>query len=451
MTYEEAKALILGDAGEVHLELDRLRNLLAELGNPEADGRYIHIAGTNGKGSIAAYLAGTLTEAGFRVGCYTSPVVYEYGEQYRINGEMITREAYTRLAARIGEAMERMREAHLAMPSPFERETALGLLWYKEQACDWVILECGMGGRTDATNVIPAPRLAVFASISMDHMDYLGRTVGEIAWVKAGIIKPGCVAVTALQDPRVMEVLQKECETAGVPLRVGTPGDAELVSAAFGGVQIRYKGQLLQSPLAGVCQVENMVTAYEALTVLREQGVPLTEEMIRCGMRKASWQGRFSAVCRKPLFIVDGAHNARAAQILRDSVELYFPDRRKIFIMGVFADKDYPEVISLTAPLASKIFAIATPDNARALPADQLAEAIRPVNPEVEACATVEEAVRRAFAEAGEEDVILFFGSLSNIGRITSLVSEMTGSENTNGRQTGRRNQRRKTCGTDMY
>ena len=423
MTYEEARNLMQGQLSGVHLGLDRLQNLLAELGNPEKEGQYIHIAGTNGKGSIAAYISGALEKAGFRVGCYTSPVVYEYGEQYRINGVMITHEAYAELAGEIGEALERMSRAGMDLPSAFERETALGLLWFRKQRCDWVVLECGMGGRTDATNCIPAARLAVFASISMDHMDYLGKTLADIARVKAGILKKGCVAVTALQAPEVMEVLREECECSGVPLRIGKTDEAELLSAELDGVRIRYAGQLLESPLAGVCQVENMVTAWEALHELQEQGVPVSDDSIRDGMKHAAWTGRFSALCRKPLFIVDGAHNARAAQILRDSVELYFPDRRKIFIMGVFADKEYEEVIRLTAPLASVIYAIETPGNARALPAEKLAEAVRPVNPHVEACSSVEEAVSRAFASAGDEDVILSFGSLSNIGLITDIVS----------------------------
>ncbi len=424
MTYEEARTLMKGRLTGVHLELDRMQNLLAELGHPEEGMQFIHIAGTNGKGSILAYIAGALIEAGFRVGTYTSPVVYEYGEQYRINNRMITHEEYTHLAEEIGAALQRMEEKGLVAPSNFELETTLGLLWYRRENCDWVVLECGMGGRTDATNAIPAPRLAVFASVSMDHMGYLGNTLGEIARVKAGIIKPGCTAVTAEQPPEVMEALRAEAEICQVPLRVGNTSEAELLFTGFEGVRIRYRGHVLESPLAGVCQVENMVAAWEALHELQEQGVPLTEEMIENGLRRADWQGRFSAICRNPLFIVDGAHNARAAKILRESIDLYFPDRRKIFIMGVFADKDYHEVIRLTAPAADRIYAIATPENERALPAEELAEAIRPFNPRVEACASPEEAVERALAAAGEDDVILSFGSLSNIGRITEYVRQ---------------------------
>ena len=462
MTYEEARIFMQGTLSGVHLGLDRLERLMEELGHPESEGEYIHIAGTNGKGSIAAYITGALMEAGYRVGTYTSPVVYEYGEQYRINDVMITHEDYTRLAGVICDAVGRMREAGQEAPSSFEMETALALLWFREQACDWVVLECGMGGRTDATNVITGKRLAVFASISMDHMQYLGGSLAEIARVKAGIIKPGCTAVTSEQAPEVMEVLREECALYSVPLRVGRQADAEWIpekktinrendgipaegTPAEGttgkgtpddgaeltgtkdilpGTRIRYHGHILSSPLTGICQMENMVTAYEALCVLREQGAGLTDEMICRGMQRADWTGRFSAICRSPLFIVDGAHNARAALILRDSIETYFPGRRKIFIMGVFADKDYREVIRLTAPLADRILAIETPDNERALPAEQLAEEIRAVNPHVSACASVAEAVDRAFEMAGKEDVIISFGSLSNIGLITSLVKE---------------------------
>ena len=428
MTYEEAITRIQKQFTGVHLGLDRLEKLLDELGNPERSGRYIHIAGTNGKGSIAAYITGALMEAGYRVGTYTSPVVYEYGEQFRVNNRMISHEDYIRLAETICDAISRMQEKGYEAPSAFERETALALLWYREQACDWIVLECGLGGRTDATNVIPSKCLAVFASISMDHMEYLGRTPADVARVKAGIIKPGCTAVTSEQDPAVMEVLREECEKQGVRLVTGRQSEAEWADTSeddkgsVPGSVIRYRGEILESPLAGVCQMQNMVTAWEALKVLQEQGVNLTDEDIRRGIKNADWKGRFSPVCLRPLFIVDGAHNARAAQIRRETLESYYPERRKIFIIGVFADKDYREVIRQTAPLADRIYTIETPDSDRALPAEELAREIRNSGWQAEACGSVEEAVEKAFEHAGDEDLILSFGSLSNIGLITELA-----------------------------
>ncbi len=429
MDYQEARAFIAGKISGVHLELDRIRALLDELGNPEKNLRFLHIAGTNGKGSIAAYLSAALTRAGFCTGVYTSPVVYTYGEQFRINGKMITGEQYTQLAEKMKNAVTRMERRGLVCPSNFELETVLAILFFAEQRCDYSILECGMGGRDDATNVIPAPVLAIFASISMDHTEFLGHTLPEIAAVKAGIIKKGCMAaVTSGQQKETSDVLRSVCDSLGVLLVNGHPEQAEILENTIDGVTFRYKGLLFHTPLAGSCQVENAVTAFEALKVLQKKVPELTDNKILEGISGAEWHGRFTRIAEHPDFLVDGAHNPRAAEILRKSVLECYPDRRRIFILGVFADKDYREVIRRTCDLADVLLCVETPDNERALPAEKLAVTAAEIFPgkPVFAEKSIPDAVRHALALAGPEDLILSFGSLSNIGEITGLMEHLT-------------------------
>ena len=429
MDYQEARAFIAGKISGVHLELDRIRALLDELGNPEKNLRFLHIAGTNGKGSIAAYLSAALTRAGFCTGVYTSPVVYTYGEQFRINGKMITGEQYTQMAEKMKNAVTRMERRGLVCPSNFELETVLAILFFAEQRCDYSILECGMGGRDDATNVIPAPVLAIFASISMDHTEFLGHTLPEIAAVKAGIIKKGCMAaVTSGQQKETSDVLRSVCDSLGVLLVNGHPEQAEILENTIDGVTFRYKGLLFHTPLAGSCQVENAVTAFEALKVLQKKVPELTDNKILEGISGAEWHGRFTRIAEHPDFLVDGAHNPRAAEILRKSVLECYPDRRRIFILGVFADKDYREVIRRTCDLADVLLCVETPDNERALPAEKLAVTAAEIFPgkPVFAEKSIPDAVRHALALAGPEDLILSFGSLSNIGEITGLMEHLT-------------------------
>lgn len=424
MNYREARSFMEGKPGVILPGLERIWALLEELGNPEKGQKYIHIAGTNGKGSILSYLSSALSCAGYRVGRYISPTLYSYRERFQINGEYISREDYVKLTEQIAEAVKRMEQRGISAPSAFEMETALCFLYFRQQNCDWTVLECGMGGRDDATNVIPAPELAVFASISLDHMEYLGGSLAEIAEAKAGIIKEGCLAVTGEQTPEVLNVLRRVCRGKGVSLIEAELSRAEILKNDLAGQRFRYKGMEVEITLPGSCQIENAVTALEALRALQKKGIALSDAQILEGMKRAVWSGRFTCIGKRPYFFVDGAHNPDAARKLRDSIEQYFAGKRLIYINGVFADKDYRQIIRITAPLASEIFTVATPGSARALPAEALAEAVAEVNPRVRACGSLEEAVRQAYETAGEEDVILAFGSLSFIGELTGIAAE---------------------------
>ena len=424
MTYEEAREFIDDTAryGAV-LGLDAVTELMRRLGNPQDDLKFVHIAGTNGKGSTLAYISTILKEAGYRVGRYISPTIFDYRERIQVGEEYITKEGVARLTEQIREACEQMVKDGFSHPTTFEVETAMALLWFREAKCDIVVLECGMGGLTDATNVVKTTLVSVFTEIGMDHMGFLGNTVQEIAQVKAGIIKPGSMAVSAVQVPEVREVLVMNCEEKQARFREVCKDEIRDVRYGFEDQSFTYRGMKgLQPGLAGSWQIDNAALAVETVLALGECGFPVTEQQLRKGLLKTVWPGRFMTVARHPLFVADGAHNRDAADRLRETLDLYFPDKRKIFIAGVLADKEYDYIMSRLAPLAARIITVMTPDNPRALPAESLAEDIRKYNDQVEAADTLRDAVRRARAYAGEEDLILAFGSLSYLGDLIREV-----------------------------
>lgn len=427
MNYQECRAYIDDSAkyGSV-LGLYNMREMLERLGNPQDELSYVHVAGTNGKGSVIAYLYTTLTRAGYKVGRYISPTLYSYRERLEIAGEKISQEKFARHVTAISEVIDEMTEAGLAHPTPFEIETAAAFLYFKEENCDLVLLETGMGGNLDATNIIKNTRLAVLVSISMDHMSFLGNTLGEIAEKKAGIIKPGCHVVTTKQKAEAAQVILNVCNRLNVPCVVSDPDEAVLETESIFGQKFSYKGEEFEISLAGVYQKENAVLALNALEELDQLGWHTTMEQRKDGLLHTSWQGRFTVICKKPLFIVDGAHNAGAADKMAESIQHYFKGKKLIYIMGVFADKEYNIVLEKTAHFAEKIYTIETPDNLRALPAEELAKAARVYNPSAESTKSIKDAVEKAFRYAADDkdSVILAFGSLSFIGELTNAVEE---------------------------
>ena len=425
MDYQQSRAYIK-DAEQYAggaLDLTNIKELMKRLGNPQDQLKYIHVAGTNGKGSVIAYLYTTLMKAGYHVGRYISPSVYSYREKIETEGKSISREKFAEQTTRVAAVIEEMTAEGLAHPTPFEIETAVAFLFFAEEKCDPVILEVGMGGITDATNLITTTELAVLVPISMDHQSFLGNTISEIAEKKAGIIKPGSSVVTIGQETEALEVIKKTGAEAGADVCVADVSEAEVLEADFTGQRFCYKGEEYTLSLAGSYQTENAVLALEALRILDERGYHTTLEQRKEGLWATHWNGRLTIIHKDPLFIVDGAHNPAAADMLEDSVRKYFKDRRLFFIMGVFKDKDYPYIIRKLCPYAEQILAIETPDNPRALPAEELAKAIRPYNANVRAEKNIPRAVEELFEMAGKDDVILSFGSLSFIGEITRIVN----------------------------
>ena len=412
--------------------LDSIRKLCRRLGDPQKNLRFVHIAGTNGKGSVSAYIASILQTAGYKVGRYISPVIFEYRERIQVNGRMITRKALCQGLSQIKAACDEMVSEGHPQPTPFEIETALGFLYFLEKACDIVVLETGMGGLLDATNIVENTVTAVFTSISRDHMNFLGNSLEEIAKQKAGVIKFGCAVVSANQESKVLEVLCHRAEELGCTVTVADAGkNSEKLSRVHYGLdrQSFDYGSLkrLEITLAGRYQVENAVLAVEAVNALRQKGFSVTEEQLRRGLRDTQWPGRFTIVKKHPLFIVDGAHNEDAAKRLAESVTFYFTNRKIIYIMGVLKDKEYEKIIALTHAYADHIITVTAPGNPRALSAYELAQEVAKVHPKVTAADSLEEAVEMSFLLAGSEDVIIAFGSLSYLGRLMEIVGVPSG------------------------
>ena len=425
MNYQESRKYIEDSQkyGSV-LGLDNMRELMGRLGNPQDKLKIIHVAGTNGKGSVIAYLYTVLSEAGYRVGRYISPALYSYRERMEVSGEAVSREDFAICLSRTAQAISQMTEEGLPHPTPFEIETAVAFLFFEMKKCELVLLEVGMGGSLDATNIIKTPVLSVLASISIDHIGFLGNTLGEIAKTKAGIIKKGCPMITIHQKAEAENAIKDVCGICGVPFREADGNQALVIEESPEGQSFRYEGEEYRISLGGVYQKENAVLAIETLKMLSEIGFPTIEEQRKEGLFRTRWNGRFTVLSREPLFIVDGAHNPAAAEKMASSIRHYFDGKKIYFIIGMFRDKDYREVLSKTCPYAEKIFTIEAPDNPRALPAEELALAAREFHRDVQAMKSVEEAVETAYSLAGEEDVILAFGSLSFIGVLSETVEK---------------------------
>ena len=391
MNYQESREYIDRITREIPsvLGLDHMRELMKRLGNPQDDLKYVHIAGTNGKGSVIAFLYSALSGAGYRIGRYVSPTLYSYRGRMEVSGSRISREDFAAYITQVSDAIAAMTKDGYPHPTAFEIETAVAFLFFKKENCDLVLLEVGMGGNLDATNIIKNTLLAVLVSISMDHMSFLGNTLAQIAEKKAGIIKDGCRVVTAGQKPEAMQVIERISREHGAKCTIADASEAEVLKESCLGQTIRYRGEEYEIPLAGVYQKENAVVALNALKALDELGFPT------------------------------------AADMMAASIEHYFKGKRIIYIMGVFADKDYRSVIQKTAHFADRILTIQTPDNVRALPAGELAKTVSEYNPNVQAMDTIKDAVEEAFSLAGEQDVIIAFGSLSFIGEMTDIVENL--------------------------
>lgn len=422
MTYKEARVYLdeVSKYGSV-LGLDAVRNLLCELGNPQDGLRFIHIAGTNGKGSVLAFISGILSEAGFRVGRYISPTVISYLERIQTDGKWILEMEFAELVEEVQRAIVRMEAKGLAGPTVFEIETAVAFLYFQKKHCDLVVLETGLGGALDATNIVENTLAAVFTTISRDHMGYLGDTLEEIAGNKAGIMKPGCIAVSAAQEPEVRSVLEAHASRCGCSLRFAEPEKAEVQRQDYRGTVFSYKGmEQLRIQMAGSYQVLNAVTAFEAIQALNSiLGEKISEQAVRRGFLNACWPGRFTCIREHPVFLIDGAHNVDAAVRLRESMEMFFPGKRFVYIMGVFRDKEYRKIAEIMAPLAECIYTVDLPDQNRSLPAEELKCAAKPYcTGVVQAAGGIGEAVEKALKAAGEDGVILAFGSLSYLGQV---------------------------------
>ena len=396
--------------------LDRIRELLKRLDNPQKDLKFIHAAGTNGKGSVCACLASVLEAAGYRVGLNTSPHLERFSERIRVNGKEIPDEDLAALMGRVRSAAEAMAEH----PTEFELITALAFLYFRQENCDIVVLETGLGGALDASNVIDTPELAVLTAMGLDHVAVLGPTLSDVASAKAGIIKPGGDVVSRGGCPEADAVFRRVCRERGAALTELDLGRLTVKRLDLDGAVFDFAPwEGLSIPLAGAYQAENAALALTALERLRSKGWGISGEAVRKGLAAVRWPGRFEVLGREPVFLLDGAHNAHGMRATVTSLRALLPERKFVFLLGILADKDVGDMLDLLAPLAERALVL-RPDSPRAMEPEALCAALAERGVEARPCGSVEEGLRAALEAAGPEGAVCALGSLYLAGAVRS-------------------------------
>ena len=389
--------------------LERTRELTERLGSPEKNLRFIHVAGTNGKGSTSSMLASVLRRSGFRVGLYTSPYIYKFNERIRVGEELISDEDIIRLAKLVAPIAESMEDK----PTEFEIITAIAFKYFEEQSCDVVVLEVGLGGRFDATNIIGAPLVSVITGISLDHTAFLGDTVEQIAGEKAGIIKAGAPVVYGGDSDEAYKVIKECAEECGSRLIRTSPEALTVKEMKLSGTVFSYKERRdVYLSLLGTYQTRNAMTVLDTLDVLRACGMDIPEEAILEGIKETRWSARFEILSRDPIVIYDGAHNPEGIAVATNSIKTYYPGGRVTVISGVLRDKDYISVAKMISEVADKVYVI-TPDSPRALPASEYREIFLGYGVDAEEMPSIADAVKAGVKRARECSSPLFsLGSL---------------------------------------
>jgi dihydrofolate synthase/folylpolyglutamate synthase len=354
--------------------LDAENALLEKLGNPHMDLKYIHVAGTNGKGSTSAFIATILKEANYKVGCFTSPFLFTYNEMFKVNGTDISDDEFARIFSLVKPSYDELYSEGIS-PSEYEILTVMSFIYFKEKDCDVVVMEVSMGGRVDTTNVIPSPLVTVITPISYDHMTILGSTLSEIATEKAGIIKQGTKVVSAPQEKEVQQVLSKVCKEQKVSLEYAS--SPCLVSRSLKGqdFMVAEFGSSFSTGLLGSYQIQNGALAILTIEKLKASGFYISDSALKEGIRKTKWFGRFTVIRENPPVIIDGGHNRQGAAVLAESLRAYFKDKKITFVLGILKDKEVDVMLDELLPLAKEVYTMNVP-NPRTLPADELADMI---------------------------------------------------------------------------
>ena len=389
--------------------LERISFLCEKLGDPQKELKFVHVAGTNGKGSFCSMLDSVLRAAGYKTGLFTSPYIKEFNERIRYCGENIANDEL----AEITEYVKPFADAMEDKPTEFELITAIGLEYFKRKKCDIVVLEAGMGGRLDSTNVISESVLSVITGISLEHTAYLGDTVEKIAAEKAGIIKNGGRIIYGGDDDTAAEVIENIAQMRGARYSRVDRGSLNILSSSFDGTSFSYKSyDNVKLSLLGLYQPQNATNVIDAVEALRERGFEISDKAIFEGLAAAEWPARFEIVSKDPLVIYDGAHNPQGIEVAVESIKRYFGDKKVFILTGVMKDKDYGYIASKLSDVASDAFTV-TPDNPRALSADEYAEVLKEKGVNATAFDNVQEAVRAAKKAAKERNTALVcLGSL---------------------------------------
>ena len=422
MNYEDALSYINHHGwSKSRPGLSRTEELLRRLGDPQKELRFIHVAGTNGKGSTCAMLERILREAGFRTGFYPSPYLEDFRERIQVRGRCITKKALCRITEQVRKEADQM-EDH---PSQFELITAIGLLYFREQNCDPVILEVGMGGALDSTNVIDPPEAAILTNIGLDHTEYLGDTVEKIAETKCGIIKEGSSVISYPNLPSVMEIIRRKAKEKNDPLY--ETEEPVSLSHDLSGQRFLYKGTEYSLSLLGAHQLKNAAVVLESVNALRDRGFAISEKAVRKGLELVRWPARFEVLSHDPVFILDGGHNPQCAEALAEALRTYIVTEKRprvSFLIGILKDKDYPKVLELLAPYAENYICI-TPENPRALKAEELAETIRQTQRELPGFVHNYDSYEEAITEALDTGIpVVAFGSLYAAGALRKVFPD---------------------------
>ena len=402
--------------------LERTLSLCESLGNPQDELKFIHIAGTNGKGSTSSMLSSILIQAGYKIGLYTSPFIIRFNERIRVNGVEISDEDLARITSIVRPIAEKMDDK----PTEFELITAIAFYYFKEVGCDFVVLECGLGGRYDATNVIKTSILSLITGISLDHTAILGNTIEKIAWEKAGIIKQGVPIIFGGDNHDALSVIRSEAKDRSAAFYSSNYEKVKLKKADLSGSTFDFGDYKdVEISLLGLYQLKNSALVLSAVDKLSELGVNIPNDAIYRGLKLAKWPARFEIISKSPRIIFDGAHNAEGISSAKSSIKEYFKDQKIIAISGVLADKDYEKIAKDIASVSRIVFTI-TPDNPRALTAEKYADVIKNHGAESTPCQEISEAINSAINETkntGESIVIL--GSLYTYGDVIKEISKI--------------------------
>ncbi|MFV0314768.1 MAG: bifunctional folylpolyglutamate synthase/dihydrofolate synthase [Anaerotignum sp.] len=406
--------------------LERITNLMNKLGNPEKKLKTIHIAGTNGKGSATAMLSSILKESGLKTASYTSPHLEKYNERFVINGKEISDKDFTKIITQTKQACEELVLDGLEAPTLFEVVTAAAFLYFAKENVDIAIFEVGLGGTYDATNIIKEPLLSIIMSISLDHTEFLGNTIEQIALEKAGIIKKNCPLVLYFQEELVYNIVKNRADALNAPLYCLKNSEINILTQTLEGTVFEIKNSLfhyekLFLPLLGNHQIQNCITILECCEVLKKNGIALTKKQIQTGIANASWPGRMEICNNKPLLLLDGAHNVDGIARLAENIHTYFQNKNITLVLGILGDKEYEKMASLIIPYANQLI-LTEPHSDRKLDAQKLATTVcnneLPLYIEPE----LHNAYQTALKITNEEDVILCCGSLYMVGALRSYI-----------------------------
>lgn len=400
--------------------LERITYLLGKIGNPEKKLKCIHVAGTNGKGSFCAMLASVLSESGYKTGLFTSPFIRCFNDRIQINGKIISDDDLGETAKDIIEAAEQSDDP----PTEFELITAIGFKYFAESGCDLVVLETGLGGRFDATNVIEKPVMSVITGIDLDHTAVLGSTTAEIAFEKAGIIKKGRPVLVGEADGDALETIKKKAEEECAPLTLTDYSSVKAVSTDIGGSVFEYESGEYFLPLKGTYQFRNAANVLAALKILKKEGIKTDENSIRKGLGKVSWPARFETLSESPLIIYDGAHNPQGISAAAENIKTYFRGIKPVILTGVMADKSHREMAEILSPLICEVFTV-KPDNPRSLDPASLASEFVSCGCSALPCASVKEGFELSVRAAEEKGLpLLILGTLYMYSDIAKLAEE---------------------------